>query len=503
MSRATYRLYIDWDGDGSIQEGDGFYFPWQLSAGAGIPETEDMSYRIRSSPGIRTTRGKDQIRSIAPPMAGRFDAELDNIDRELSPENTGSSLFGNLIPGRLMQLQAIHQGEVYKLWTGNLDDLPQYPSRGRRTVGVPALGPFAKLVGKKVSTAVYQNIRTDEALGYILDAVGWSASDRVLDIGSTTLTWWWLEEEDAFEAAKTLLNSEGPGASLYEDGLGRIVFEGRSYRRTQSRSTTSQATFSDSGTEPLHSEPFVYNPGLKDIRNVAELTVKTREAQSISVVWTLGETVTLAAGQTRKYVAKSSDPFINAVTPVASTDYTITAGSLASVTLDRTSGQSVTITLIGGASGATITGLQLRAESVTVQTTTAVANTVDTSTSIGKFGRQVYTLANRFEIDVNVAQDLANAVVGIYQNPRPTVTISVLNANDTRMTQILERQISDRITIVETQTGVSGDYWIDYIAHSIDNAGFRHQIMLGCEQIADSQYGIWGDARWDFSLWGF
>lgn len=503
MPTATYRLYIDWDGDGSIAEGDGFYFPWQMTAGTGTPETEDMSYRIRATPGIRTSRGKDQLRSISPPMAGRFDVELDNIDRELSPENTASSLYGYLLPGKLVQLRAIYQGDVHYLWTGHLDDLPQYPSRRQRSVSAPALGPFAKLAGQKISTALYTNIRTDQAIGYILDAVGWSASDRVLDVGNTVLQYWWLQDEDAFQAATTILNSEGPGAALYEDTQGRIVFEGRAYRRTQGRSNASQATFRDTGTEPIHSEPFTFNPGLKDIRNYVEVTARTRAVQSTSVVWSLGQTITLAAGQSRKYVAYNSDPFTGAITPIDTLDYTVTAGSLSSLTLDRTSGQSVTITLVGGPSGATVTGLQLRAQLVTVQTTTNVTQTVDNTASIAKFGKQVYGLNIRPEIDVNVVQDLVNAIVGIYQNPRPTAIISVLNATDERITQILTREISDRITIIEPQTGVAGDYWIDHIAHTVDVAGRRHEVRFGCEQVLTSQYGVWGDARWGESLWGF
>lgn len=500
MALATYAILIDWDGDNSLEE-IVFITPRQpMQSG----ELEDVSEFVRSSPGISTVRGRDQIRALAPPMAGRSDCEVDNQDRNFSPENTGSPLYGNLIPGRKLQVRAAYSGTEYNLWTGYLDDLPQHPERQKRSVSLPSLGPFSRLVGKNISTALYQNIRTDEAIGYLLDAVGWSATDRVLDTGKTTLDWWWLQDEDAFSAARTLLNSEGPGASLYEDGQGRIVFESRHYRMTTTRSTTSQATLSDTGTEPLFSAPFSYNPGLKDIINAAEITTKVRTAAgSYSAVWSLGQTVTLAANEARQYVASASDPFTDAQTPVNAVDYTATAGSLSSVTLSRTSGQSCTVTLTAGTSGATIASLQLRAKAVTVTSTTLLANTVDASSSIAKFGRQVYTLSTRAEISPTVAQDFVNAVVSRYQDPRPTITLSLNNGADERMTQILNREISDRTTVVEAQTGVNHDYWIERIEHKIDEAGLRHTVILGCEKVISTQYFVLDTSELDTGVIGY
>lgn len=500
MATAKYVVLVDWNNDGFLEEAF-FITPYQpIPSG----DDEDVSAWVRSAPGIDTVRGKDQIRALAPVMAGRADMELDNQDRTFSPENSASLLYGNLIPGRKVQIRAVYGSGTYYLWTGFLDDIPQHPARDRKAVSLPSLGPFSQFAGKKISTALYQSIRTDEAIGYILDALGWPAADRSLSTGQTTLNFWWLQEEDAFTALQTLVNTEGPGAVLYEDGEGNIVFEDRHYRMTTTRATTAQATISDTGSEPLHSEPFSYNPGLKDIINVAEVTVKTRAVDgSYSVVWSLGEAVSLAASEVRKYVATDTDPFTDAQTPVNATDYTVSAGSLSSVTLDRTSGQSCTLTLTAGASGATVTGLQLRAKSAPVTNTTAITNTVDASASITNYGRQVYTSSIRNEIDSGVAQDLVNALVSRYQDPRPIVTISLNNAVDGRMTQILSRQISDRITIVEAQTAVNHDYWVERIRHRIDEAGYHHVVEFGCEKVTSGQYAVWGSAVWGTAVWGY
>lgn len=499
MPTANYVILVDWDGDGSFEVV--FITPRQPGV---VSEDEDVSQYIRAYPGIDAVRGKDQIRALAPPMAGRCDVELDNQGRQFSPENSGSPLYGNLIPGRQIQVQALYDGTPYYLWTGYLDDIPQYPAKDRLAVSLPSLGPLAKLAGKKISTALYQNITTDVALGHLLDAADWPTAKRVLDTGKTTLEWWWLQEEDALQAALTLLNTEGPGAVLLETEEGDIEFQSRHYRYTTTRATSSQATFRDSGTEPRFAAPFSYNPGLKDIINAAELTTKKREAAaSYSAIWSLGQTVTLSPGETRKYGATSSDPFTDAQTPVDATDYTVTSGSLSTVSLNRTSGQSVTITLTAGASGATVTGLQLRAKAVTVTNTTGVQNTIDTSTSITRYGRQVYTAAVRSEIALNAAQDLVNAIVSRYQEPRPTVTLSVNNETADRMTQILSRDISDRITIVEAQTGVDHDYWVERIHHRISDGGYLHVAEFGCEKVVSTQYAVWDTAIWGVSVWGY
>lgn len=485
MPVATYLIEIDWNNDGSF-------------AGA----NDDVTADVRAAPGLSMTRGRDGIRQLSPPNAGQLDAELDNQSRDYSYENSSSPLVGDLLPGRPIRVRATYSSTTYNLWRGFLDDLLQHPEPMRLSVGIPSLGPLSKLAGKTVSTALYSSITTDVAIGHILDAVGWPAGDRVLDTGKTTLDWWWLQEQDAFEAARQLLNTEGPGAALYEDGQGRIVFESRHYRITTTRSNTSQATFSDTTTEPILQMPFEYNPGLKDIINVSEMTVKVRSAKATATVWSLGSAVTLGANETRQFRAYSSDPFQSAITPVNATDYTVTAGSISSVSLDRTSGQSVTISLTAGTSGATVTGLQLRADPVTTDNTSVITNTVSAASSITAFGRQVWAGSTRAEIPVNTAQDLVNAIVGRYQDPRPIVVITVSNANATRFVQCLTREISDRITVVEGQTGANAPYWIEHIAHAIRQGGMYHETRFGCEK-AQTEWAVWGSAVWGTSLWGY
>lgn len=488
MTTADYRIDVDWGGDGTFSTSD--------------TVTTDVLAR---SP-VTIDRGRDQARQYAPPMAGALDFTLDNRARRYSPENSSGALYGNLLPGRQARVVATYSGSTYILATTIVDDLLVHPNINERAVDVPCLGTLSRLVGKTVGTALYQSVRTDEALGYLLDAAGWSTSTsaRMLDTGATVLDWWWADG-DAFEAAKTLLSTEGLGAAIYEDGQGRFVFEGRHYRFSQSRCLTSQATLRDSGAEPKFSPPMTYQPNFRDVVNIATAIHKVRAAAgSLSVVWSLGQIATFTASQTRAFVARGSDIFTGAITPVAATDYTVSAGSITTVSLDRTSGATVTITMTAGAGGATVTGLQLRAYLVAVSATTQVASSVDSTASIAAYGRREKALSTLAEVPILTLQGLVDSLVDRYQQPRTTIEITVNNNNTNRLTQILGREISDRITVVEAQTGLSNDFFIERIQHRISAAGKLHIVQFGCEKaVASDAYALWDSGLWDTDDWGF
>lgn len=173
-----------------------------------------------------------------------------------------------------------------------------------------------------------------------------------------------------------------------------------------------------------------------------------------------------------------------AVTPSeAGGDFTVTAGSLSSVSLDRTSGATVTITLTAGASGATVTGLRLRAQEVSVDNTIDVKNSIDD----GATGRP-WNGPIRAEISVNEAQGLVNSVVSRYSAVRPLVTFTfAANRGDAAATQALSRAIGDRITIVDAQTGLNDPYWIRRIAHQLRPRNLLFT-TFGCEEVGND-YG--------------
>jgi hypothetical protein len=579
---------------------------------------EDLSDRWLSQSGIVCERGKDQIRLLSPAQAGKLDFSIDNRDHLFSVENTAGPLYGKLEPGRTVKLRMDFNSTIYDLATCVLDDIPQRPQWSDLSVGLPSLGFLSKLRGKNVTTALYQNITTDVAINHLLNAAGWPLGGRVIQPGKTTLLWWWLDNQDAFEALMELLATEGPGAAIYEDVLGRIVFENRHARFTQARSTVSQFTFRDDD----YLFDFQPDPKLKDVINTCSLTVKERAIQDEATVWQMTDPLVLAPGETRKIQARASsgDPFQNAQVPsptsgvnavqtitvsgspsagsisvgfqgakiptqsksggtslvLGSTatqiktaletlqtikignvnvtggplgtnpvvvtfindlgnqplelmsvtsnfsggtnpganieqttagrkpDFILAAGGLDSISLDQTSGPSVTIIAVAGPNGATPSSLSLRAQVVSVVATLQVETTIDTSLSQSKYGLRPLggTPMPRAEIDPAFAQDYANAVPALYQMPRTVATVLTRDVDDIVLMQQLTLEISSRISVVETESGFNGDLFIEHILHRVDDAANLFT-EFGCEKAFAANYAVVDSAIVDSSLVAF
>lgn len=293
---------------------------------------------------VLVERGKDQARALAPPMVGKLDFILVNESRDYSAENSGSPVFGMVEPGKKVRIEIgaasnqtlitepgeeplttegneeiiLEQSVSQPFATGRTESFEDHSDYGDENVIVGCFGNLGFLKDRFGSSPVYQDIRTDEAINYLLDAAGWPAEDRVLQEGQTTLTWWWWPEgQDALTALLEIFFSEGPGASLYEDPSGNLVFESRYARLTQARSTTSQITLEATGAAGYISRGAKYDPRRKDVINQVNFTIREREVQLEQIIWELNTPFALSPGETRKFKVKSSDgsPFKDAVTP--------------------------------------------------------------------------------------------------------------------------------------------------------------------------------------------
>jgi hypothetical protein len=132
-------------------------------------------------------------------VAGKLSAVLINTGGKYSPSNTSSALTGSIVPGRSIKLQAGSGSFPYSFplafndgvrWQGKLDRIRPAPSsRGRKTATLTAFGTLGYLNQFETQLASQTNRRTDQAVGDILDDVGWtSADDRDLDTGLTTIS---------------------------------------------------------------------------------------------------------------------------------------------------------------------------------------------------------------------------------------------------------------------------------------------------------------------------
>jgi hypothetical protein len=461
---ATYKLLIDWRDNGF---GDA---------------VDDVTARTLDQRTVVSVRyGRDQARQFAPTSPGESRFELNNVSRDYSPENTSSPIAGFVKPGRRMCLQATSGVTTTTLYAGYLDDLDIRPGINDQSVPAACIDALGTFRGITISTPLYRGVRTGDAIGYLLDAVGWPTAARDLDAGVSYLPYWWLADSDAFEALMELADSDGPASLITVDGQGRIVFRDRHHRLTRAASLTAQATWRSSGTEPVMSEPLVYDAGWKEVVNSVSTDVPLRTIDPLpSQVWTSQGLITVANGTTLNITAKASSAFINAITPVQDTDYTLASGTV-SMSLSRTSGQS-TVIAITATSDLIIQDLALRANAV--QSTT-VTVTVEDAVSIGNNGRKSMS-DGRLPVWANLydAQAILQLIVAKRAERLPALQITMRGAGDpARLAECLTRNLSDRVRVTESLTGLDSDCFIEQIQHAISQGGLEHVTTFGVEKI--------------------
>lgn len=463
-STGFYIIAIDWDNDGDF-----------------IDPFDEVSPDVLDQPGIRFNRGRDRQRTLQPAAATEAGFLLDNTDRRYSPENAASPIFGKMLPGRPLHIRALIEGTLYNLWRGFVADYDALPDSAKRWVQITGFDSLSRLVGKNISTRLYEGIDVGAALNVVLDEAGWPAGFRDIQAGATIIPWWWEDETDAFTAVIKLVNSEGPGAVLYVDPDLRIVFRNRHHRYLNSRSLNVQATFRDifSGTDFVYSDPLVYDDGHRDIINDVTIPVDIRAIQPTEVVWRQ-QSLLVPASTSVSVNARASNPFKAAIVPLRNTDYFADQGAAAVVALSRTSGQSTIITFTAAPGPDLILrDLQLRAQPVEVVARSLVA--VNDTTSITKYGKRSYPYDAPW-LDLPHANDIATALLAAYKEPRQKVSMLMENVKETALPSQLTLEISDRFRIVDTELGMDRHFFLEGTIHEISGVS-SHRITYECEVV--------------------
>jgi hypothetical protein len=464
---ATYKVYVDWSGDGTF-----------------VAANEDVTNRVLDGrQPVTVAYGRDTARAGSPVTGGEAGFALNNLSRDYSPDNTSSPLSGNVLPGRGVYIKATLSAVDYTIFRGALDDFELQPALGDQFITASCLDGLARFRGAQISTPLYRGIRTGDAINRILDAMGWSATARDIDAGATYMPYWWLADADAFDAVQELVASEGQPALVSIGSDGSFIFRDRHHRLVRTASTAVQSTWRSSGIEPVVSSPTSYDHGWKEIINSVTYEVPIRQlSSSLQVAWSAPGRLSLAAGETLVLNAAGTTAVINAQLPVAGVDYTAQSGSV-SFALPQTSGEAITllVTAVGGA--AVIDNLQLRA--LTVDTVTTVRVTVEDPGSISAYGLRSGK-AEQTPVWASIYDALAvgEILVGRRGQRLPTVTASMVGAGTTpRLTQILTRNLSDRVHLTEAHTGLDSDMFVERIAHTIGQGGLEHRTAFSLEKV--------------------
>lgn len=451
IGEPTFSLAIDWAGDGDFTD-----------------PGDDITDRVLASGGLNAQYGRDQARSLSPPAAGQAAWMISNLSGDYSPDRTDSPLAGDILPARAVWATVGLNGVTYTLFRGHLDQYQINVDHMNSTVSATALDGLADLKGVKVSTILYQGLRTGTAIGHLLDAVGWPADKRDLDPGGTFIRWWWMNNDDAWDMLTKLVSSEGPGAIIHAGPDGEIVFRDRHHRLLESASTTVQANLTDGadGHEPAFSQ-ISYDHGWADIVNQVSFTVdELNPGPDVEEVWSSQDVYQIDPNQTLTIVAQTNDPIVLfSVSP----SYTAVGTVTASWTL--TNAQMVTLTFTAGASGAQISELVVSGRAVAKRRSYTIE--ASDAASIAKYGARSPT--STIEVPwagVHDAAAIADLIIAARAERLPTVQITILGVrNNARLVQQVGRDLSDRVHIVERVTGLDHDFFIEQIQHRVTEGG--------------------------------
>lgn len=464
----SYTVKVDWNGDGDF-----------LDTG------ENVTSRIyaRSGDTVQCSVGRDTARNLSPGSAGSASFTLNNRSRDYSPDNGSSPLTGLVGPGRKVQIAAASSSTSGNLFTGYIDNFDIDPSRSNRAVDITCVDGMGLFSGVRVSTPVHAGYRTGTAIATILSAAGYTGSSFI-DNGATVLPFWWLDDVDALSAIQDIVKAEGPPAIAYFDEDGVFNFRDRHHRYVNAASTSSQATFRDSGAEPKHSEPFGYDAGFRDIVNSVAFDVPTYYLGEVATVWTNPSKVVVPASTVVTFTVTTDNPIDTFAASGVGLSWSYSGTSPSWTNFTELGGSAFVIEFTGGASGGVIwnvamTGTPvLQADSIRVSSSDA--------TSITRYGTRSWDETSLPWAGQYDAQAVADQIVAMRKDRNPAVSITVRsggrdNSYDTRLNQSIARDISDRITIVEAETGVNRDAFIERKDHSISWSSRIHETVYSCD----------------------
>jgi hypothetical protein len=459
---------------------------WAADRDFNAPRADIASRIFNRGTRVTLSRGRDQARAFSPMAGANGQFELDNGSRDYSPENLDSPLAGQVLPGREVQINADHDGAHYGVASLHLEDYKVLPDHEDRSVMITLTDAVTRLRGVKVSTPLYSGIRTGEAIKLLLDAAGWSTARLDLDPGVSVLPWWWVEDQDAGSALQALVDSEGPGCRVDVDSFGRICFRDRHHRMFYFRSQEAQATFRSGGPEPCYSD-MVYDHGWKEVVNDVRFSVPVRHPSGqLATVWSMQGPQPISDGETIELSAQASTPFLGAVVPEPVIDYQLLSGTV-QVSLSRTSGQATTVRVQAFGGPAVVADMSVRAYPLVTQTTVQI-HAEDTASAMSPIGRRSWP-SGRDPVFAHVedARAIAALILGQRARRLPTVHITLRGGVYERLQQQLVCDLSDRVRIADTETGIDADFWIERIEHTVlDDL----QTTFGCEQIPTPVDGV-------------
>ena len=438
--------------------------------------------------GISFASGRDQARNLDDVQPGAMALKLINTDARFTPDNPASPIYGHVDPGKEVIVDAVKGGKEYRMFRGYIDDMKLITGQTPNLVEIGCTDMLGRLAEQEVSTEVFPVLRSGEAVHKVLDAAGWPSEHRDIDPGASTFKMWHAESESALSSLKEIMESEGLPSIFFIDDRGYFVFRDRHHRLTRTRSINTQAEYTHKFDEDVsafrvrfQSEHWEYDLGFEDVVNSVTCEVKERVPQQEEVVWNDENFHKIIPNLgVEKFTIDTNSPVIQAVAPVKGVDFESYDVGEPEVTLNRTSGSKIEVSIraVGGA--ITVVGMQVRATPI-AEVDYSVK--VEDQASIDRFGLKSFQLpapmANREDVFA-----VASVLIGHRAQRLPTLSFSIKGNEDKfwEESHYLNRRISDRVRVIEPESFTDHDFYIERIEREPIAKGIVNEAIFGAER---------------------
>lgn len=230
--------YAVWDGS-----------TWDATASTWGPDVvwTDITAYVRSG---RTQRGR--IRDFDHFTAGSMTLELNNYDARFTPANLSGPYVAagvtQIRPHVPIRVRATFNGITYAVWYGKTVSWQDtYPAQGYNSITtvdcIEQIGDLATFNRSALGSAIGAGETTGARINRILTDARWPLATNIANgqvtVQGTVMSGVAMDE--------LFVTADSEGGALWQDPDGTICFEDQTALLTQTRSNTSQVTFSAAG----------------------------------------------------------------------------------------------------------------------------------------------------------------------------------------------------------------------------------------------------------------
>ena len=440
----TWYVDVDWNNDGTFEADEA---------------AKTMALRIK--------RGRENMipengSGFERLQVGELTLTLDNDDGRFDPLNSASAIYPGVRPGREIRIRVNDGSTTYTVFRGKIKNIQPVGTKFNKRAVITAQDGWAFL-GRSVRKAVQATIRTDAAIGHILDEADWpSAWGRSLATGSDYIPYWWADG-NADELLHELTVSEQ--GQFYVAADGQATFKGRG----AIYAGTSAVTLS--GTDILN-DIWQRQPW-ETVRNIVRVYNYPKTNLGQQTLWSVDEPIYINAGDEVSLVAEyqyNNRPVaaVNVVTPVSGTDYaansspdgsgTSYTGSLTVSFTDYGTKAFISLTN-GAAAGVYVYLLQVRGDAIDTQNPFSIER--ENASSQTEYGPRLLTIDVPWQQNRYLSQDMAAYLLDALDAALPFPVIRM----EDKPTIQFAHDLFARITLDVSAIGFNQDFYVGGIEH--------------------------------------